>query len=310
YAGQAVAAAGPFPLLDDGVRFVRERLLEDGPQLNPAYTVEGRKVPDQSRIDLPGYPGSSDIVGNWVNRQFQLDAFGEALLLFAAAGRRDRLDADSWKAAEVAVEAIASRWTEPDAGLWEIEPRAWTHSRLICVAGLRAISGLREAGAAAGRWTTLADRILADTGHAAVHPTGRWQRAADDPRVDAALLLPAIRGAVPPGEPRTRATLEAVVADLTEDGSCSRSRPDDRPLGRSEGAFLLCGFVVALAEQQQRDHLAAARWFERTRAACGPPGLLSEEFDIQQRQLRGNLPQAFVHALLLECAVDQGRGRE
>ena len=28
----------------------------------------------------------------------------------------------------------------------------------------------------------------------------------------------------------------------------------------------------------------------------------SEEYDISQRQLRGNLPQAFVHAQMLECA--------
>ena len=62
---------------------------------------------------------------------------------------------------------------------------------------------------------------------------------------------------------------------------------------------------MALAYAQQGDHLIAARWFEQNRAACGPPGLLSEEFDITQRQLRGNLPQAFVHALLLECAVEQ-----
>ncbi len=51
--------------------------------------------------------------------------------------------------------------------------------------------------------------------------------------------------------------------------------------------------------------MAAARWFERNRAACGPPGLLTEEFDVEQRQLRGNLPQAFVHALLLECAAQE-----
>lgn len=38
--------------------------------------------------------------------------------------------------------------------------------------------------------------------------------------------------------------------------------------------------------------------------ACGPAGLLSEEFDVQQRQLRGNLPQAFVHAMLLETATN------
>ena len=60
---------------------------------------------------------------------------------------------------------------------------------------------------------------------------------------------------------------------------------------------------MALAYHQQGEHVSAARWFERNRAACGPPGLYSEEFDVTQRQLRGNLPQAFVHALLLECAA-------
>jgi GH15 family glucan-1,4-alpha-glucosidase len=89
-----------------------------------------------------------------------------------------------------------------------------------------------------------------------------------------------------------------------EDGDCYRHRPDERPLGPSEGAFLLCGFLMTLAYAQQGDHLTAARWFERNRAACGPPGLW-EEFDVTQRQLDGNLPQAFVHALLLECAVEQ-----
>jgi hypothetical protein len=41
YAGQAVAAAGAHPLLDDAVRFVSERVLADGPQLKPAYRVTG-----------------------------------------------------------------------------------------------------------------------------------------------------------------------------------------------------------------------------------------------------------------------------
>ena len=103
YAGQAVAKAGPHPLLDDAVRFVADRLLEDGPELKPAYTTTGGPVPDERRLDLPGYPGGADIVGNWVNEQFQLDAFGEALLLFAAAADHDHLDADGWRAAEVAV---------------------------------------------------------------------------------------------------------------------------------------------------------------------------------------------------------------
>jgi GH15 family glucan-1,4-alpha-glucosidase len=311
YAGEAVAKSGPHPLMDDAVRFVSQRLLADGPQLKPAYTNLGDTIPNQRRLGLPGYPGASDIVGNWVNEQFQLDAFGEALLLLAAAGRHDHLDADGWRAAEAAVAAIEQRWQEPDtdAGIWEIEPDAWTHSRLICAAGLRQIASTGPTGEQAARWASLADRIVSDTAEHALHPSGRWQRSPGDPSIDAALLLAGIRGAIDASDPRTLATLHAVEAELVQDGYCYRFRPDERPLGEAEGAFLLCGFWMALAYAQQGDHVSAARWFERNRAACGPPGLCSEEFDVDQHQMRGNLPQAFVHALVLECAVTQFSAR-
>ncbi|HEX6699688.1 MAG TPA: glycoside hydrolase family 15 protein [Gaiellaceae bacterium] len=303
YCGQAVAAAGPYPLLDSSVRFVRERLLEDGRELRPVYTTTGGRVPDERSLDLVGYPGGTDVVGNHAAKQFQLDAFGEALLLFAAAARHDRLDAETWRAAEIAAEAIHDRWRERDAGIWELDPDEWTHSRLICAAGLRAIAARGPGKDQAARWLALADAITADAAARCLHPTGRWQRSPTDERIDCALLMPTIRGAIAPDDPRSVETLRAVEGELTEDGYAYRYRPDARPLGEAEGAFLLCGFVLSLAHAQRGDHVAAARWFERNRAACGPPGLLAEEFDVLQRQLRGNLPQAFVHALLLECAV-------
>jgi len=228
--------------------------------------------------------------------------------LLAAAGRHDHLDADGWRAVEAAVDAIERRWHEPDAGVWELEPQAWTHSRLVCAAGLRRVAGLQSSEQAAS-WLALADAIVADTANHALHPAGYWQRSPTDDRIDAALLLPAIRGGIPADDPRTIATLERVAADLTQDGFCYRYRPDERPLGQSEGAFIMCGFLMALAYAQQGDPVRAARWFERNRAACGPAGLLSEEFDVTQRQLRGNLPQAFVHALLLQCAVTEPEGQ-
>ncbi|MGH8154149.1 MAG: glycoside hydrolase family 15 protein, partial [Rhodanobacteraceae bacterium] len=301
FTGEAVATAGPFPLLDDAVRFVVARLLDDGPTLKPAYTTMGGRIPGQRSLHLPGYPGGYDIVGNHVNVEFQLDGFGESLLLLAAAARHDHLDADGWRAAEAAADAIAARWTEPEAGIWELDNQRWTHSRLIGVAGLRAISG--APGAPARRianWLTLAETILADTAGHCTHPSGRWQRAPDDERVDAALLLPGIRGALPAGDPRTAATLAAVRRELRREGYVYRFRQHDGRLGDAEGAFLLCGFVAALAAHQQGDTVDAIRYFERNRAACGPPGLYSEEYDVKQRQLRGNLPQAFVHALMLE----------
>lgn len=169
------------------------------------------------------------------------------------------------------------------------------------MAGLRAIATHRTP-AAATRLSGLADRLLAETTRRGTDARGAWQRAPGRPGTDAALLLPPVRGALPAADPRTPATLPAVRTDLCEDGYVYRFAPDDRPLGEAEGAFLLCGFVMALACWHQGNRVEAFRWFERTRTACGPPGLLAEEYDVRQRQLRGNLPQAFVHALLLETA--------
>lgn len=303
FAGQAVAAAGAYPLLDDAVRFVGARLLQDGPGLRPAYTTAGGPIPDQRQLDLPGYPGGFDQVGNRVSHQFQLDAFGECLLLLAAAARHDRLDAAGWRAARIAADAVEKRWHEPDAGIWELDPRPWTHSRLICAAGLRAAAFAGAPAGDAARWLALADAIVAATAHGGLHPDGRWQRAPGDPGLDAALLLPALRGAVPADDPRTTATLQAYRAELTDDHFAYRFRHDDRPLAEAEGAFVMCGFVVALAEHQQGRTGSAYRWFERNRTACGPAGLYSEEYDIAQREMRGNVPQAFVHALMLEAAT-------
>ena len=304
FAGQAVAAAvGADPLLDAAVEFVGARLLADGAELAPAYTIHGEPVPGPRHVGLPGYPGGADVIGNHVRTQFQLDAFGEALLLFAAADAHGHLGEDGWRAADVAVEAIAQRSDEADAGIWELAPARWAHSRLACAAGLMAIARATGPGPRGATWQALADRLVTDAARDCLHPDGRWQRAPDDERLDAALVLAAVRGAMAPDDPRTRATLEAYRRELTQDGYAYRFRQDARPLGEAEGAFLLCSFALAMALECQGEHGEAVRWFERGRAACGPPGLFSEEFDVAQRQLRGNLPQAFVHATMLECAA-------
>ena len=68
YAGQAAAAIGDHTLLDGAVRFVSERVLTDGPDLRPAYTVAGGPVPDQRDVALPGYPGAP-VTGRQLGQQ-------------------------------------------------------------------------------------------------------------------------------------------------------------------------------------------------------------------------------------------------
>jgi len=190
---------------------------------------------------------------------------GETLLL-AAAARHDRLDRAHWQAAEAAVAAIKERGGDADGGIWELGEQRWTHSRLTCIAGLRAIAAVAPAAQGAS-WIGLAHALLADVTADCLHPSGRWQRAPGDQRIDAALLLPGLRGAMPPGDPRVLATLEAAVAELGDDGYMYRYRPDQRPLGAAEGAFLLC----------RRRRPRAGRGGRLSRRSCGgrserPPG--------------------------------------
>ncbi len=301
YAGLAVSVEEPHPLLDAALSFVTARVLEHGYDIAPAYRVDGTALPHERELGLAGYPGGKDVVGNWVKGQFQLDTCGELLQLYAAAARFDRLETDARTAADVVVETIERRWKAPDAGVWELDDAWWTQSRLACVAGLKSYASHLLPSEAA-RLVGLADRILAETSDRCLDERGAWRRSAENDGVDASLVLPSVRGALAPDDPRTVATYNAVISDLTQDGYVYRFSVDDQPLGAAEGSFLLCGFMMALAAFHQGDEVAAFRWFERTRASCGPPGLLSEEYDVRQRQMRGNVPQAFVHAMLLEAA--------
>ena len=112
---------------------------------------------------------------------------------------------------------------------------------------------------------------------------------------------------MPPGDERFARTVAAVRDSLADDGYVYRFRHRDSPsLHAAEGAFLMSGFHMAMAELALGRRTQAVRWFERNRGALGPPGLFTEEFDIVQRELRGNLPQAFVHAAALETAQRLG----
>ena len=220
YVGRAGACIpGGEAMLDDAVRWVVARLIADGDRMAPAYLPDGRPVPGVKVLeDLPGYPGGTDVIGNRIRDQFQLDAYGEALLLLALAASRGRLDQRGWNAAAIAADTVERRWGEPDSGIWELEPKLWTQSRLICVAGLRALCQADPGSETTVRYLALADTILAQVARESVSDSGHWMRTPEDPRVDAALLLAELRGAMAPGDPRSQATRHAVQDGLADDG--------------------------------------------------------------------------------------------
>ena len=93
FAGLAAAAHHHDGLLDSAVGFVADRLLADGPQLKPAYTVDGRPVPDQRPI--PGLRATRAPAAAWGTGSTSSSSSTRSAKpsnCSAAAGRAGRLD--------------------------------------------------------------------------------------------------------------------------------------------------------------------------------------------------------------------------
>ena len=122
--------------------------------------------------------------------------------------------------------------------------------------------------------------------------------------LDASTLLAAIFNFLPLDDQRLRATVDAIAANLTEDGYVLRYRTDETDDGMSgkEGTFLICSFwlVSALAIVGELDR--ARGLMERLLRIASPLGLYAEEFDTGTARHLGNFPQAFSHLALIEAA--------
>jgi GH15 family glucan-1,4-alpha-glucosidase len=230
---------------------------------------------------------------------------GDALRLVPT--EQDDQDAH-WAFLVGVIEAAATRWREPDSGIWELRggPRHLVHSKVACWAALD--RGLRLATrtgrpAPLSRWRRVRDQI-----RAAVHQHGYdrhrgiFTQAFGADELDAALLqLPALRF-VDWCDPRMLRTTDAIAATLGRDGLVRRYRADDGLAG-GEGAFLACTFWLAecLARQGRQDQ--ARSWFARATATANDLGLLAEQVDPRNGELLGNFPQGLSHLAHLAAAV-------
>src|SRR5262249_48953417 len=126
------------------------------------------------------------------------------------------------------------------------------------------------------------------------------------PELDASLLMIPLVGFLPPHDERVIATVAAIERELVRDGFVLRYLTDSRGtidgLPKGEGAFLPCTFWLVETLGLLGRHDDARRLFERLVGLANDVGLLSEEYDPASGRLLGNLPQAFTHLALINCA--------
>ena len=279
-------------------------------QLRPVYPLVGDEaLPEAVLPELAGYAGSRPVrIGNAAEHQVQLDVFGPVVdLAWRLCDAEVTLTERHWEVVKAVVGAVATRWGEPDHGIWEERrpPRHHVHSKVMCwMAVDRAIKiAERIDPELAPHWRPLRHQIAADVilnGWSEQRRSYTTAYGSDD--LDASLLWIGLSGLLPPDDSRFVSTLKAVESDLRDGQTVYRYRHDDGLPG-TEGGFLICTswLIEAYVLIGQLDDARAL--FDRYLDLCGPTGLLPEQYDPASERLLGNHPQAYSHLGLINAAI-------
>jgi GH15 family glucan-1,4-alpha-glucosidase len=278
------------------------------------YGVSGeRRLTEFIAEWLPGYDGNPVRIGNAAADQFQLDVYGEVMdALYQARSTGFGAGRSTWALQKALMSVVEKRWREPDEGIWEVRggSRHFTHSKLMAwVAADRAVRSIERFGVDGplDEWRRLRQDIADDVLENGYDPERRtFTQYYGSRELDAALLMIPIVGFLPADDERVVGTVAAIEQELYVDGFVLRytqdhhSQQDGLPPG--EGAFLACTFWLADNYSLQGRGDEATALFERLLSLRTDLGLLAEEYDIAERRLVGNFPQAFSHVPLINTA--------
>jgi len=289
-------------------------------QLQILYSISGERwLPEHEIPWLAGFEDSRPVrLGNAASNQTQLDVYGEVVNALHLARAADlQQSQEAWSLQKVLLAKLEDIWQSPDCGIWEVrgEPRAFTHSRMMCwVAFDRAVDNAERYGldGPVERWRKLRETIHADVcAHGFDPKLNSFVQTYGGKALDASLLLMPQVGFLPASDPRVLGTIAAIERNLTRDGFVLRysTADTDDGLAGDEGAFLVCSFWLADAYVMCGRLDDARALLRRLMALRNDLGLLAEEYDPAARRQLGNFPQAFSHIGLINTLRNVAEAR-
>ncbi|MGA9463094.1 MAG: glycoside hydrolase family 15 protein [Terracidiphilus sp.] len=289
-------------------------------QVQIMYGIKGERQMVEWEVNwLSGYEGSRPVrIGNAAALQLQLDIYGEMLDCFFHAQHVDRHSEDDFRVLVLLLNHLETIWRQPDQGIWETrgKPQHFTHSKMMAwVAFDRAVLLAEQLKyrAPLEKWRSIRDTIHKEI-CAKAYNKGKncFTQAYGSEQLDAALLLMPLVGFLPGNDPRVVGTVEAIERELMPDGLVMRynTKKVDDGLPPGEGLFLACSFWMVSSLKAIGRPRDARKLLNRLLTLRNDLGLLSEQYDMKNKRLVGNFPQAFSHIALVNAAfyLDDGVG--
>jgi GH15 family glucan-1,4-alpha-glucosidase len=282
-------------------------------QIQSLYGIKGeRRLPEWELDWLPGYENSKPVrIGNAASQQFQLDVYGEvSVALSRTPEAQDELRTSSTGLEAALIDHLCHVWDQPDEGIWETRGGAkhFVHSKVMAWMALDRAVKRHEHFDGVGdvkRWRKNRDLL-----HKEICAKGfnkklnSFTQSYGSKALDASCLRLPLVGFLPVDDPRIVGTIDAIQKGLMKDGLVQRYDPGKSSDGLKggEGTFLACSFWMVTCLWLINRKQEATEMFDRLLALRNDVGLLSEEYDVQDKRMLGNFPQALSHIALTHAA--------
>jgi GH15 family glucan-1,4-alpha-glucosidase len=273
------------------------------------YAIDGTADLKESELThLKGYLNSKPVrVGNAAYQQKQLDIYGEVMdTMLRLSDYAGRIDETLWPFLRHVCELSAKQWHNPDMGIWEVRSKAlnFVYSKVMCWVALdRGILIAKRYGFDADiqQWKIEANKIKQDILKKGYNETIKsFTQAYENHALDASNLAIGLMGFLPMDDYRIQGTIHAISKSLSEGDFLKRYTTDDG-LKSGEGVFLLCSFWLIESLVLSNKIEEAEALLKKTIIASNTLGLFSEEYDVKQKRMLGNFPQAFTHIGLINA---------
>jgi GH15 family glucan-1,4-alpha-glucosidase len=268
----------------------------------PMYTPDHSLVPRMQEIQLKGYLNSLPVnTGNGSRTQLQLGTTANVLIAAKLIYNKYKIR-EHWSVVAETADFLAENWHREDHGIWEESKMQYTTSKVLTAVGLMFIAKHTDDPQQKKRWKDAEQEIRKFVKENCINSEGAYAAAAGQEAVDISAILFPTWGYTSMDAPEMKATIKVLERDYKK-GTLYRRHLFEFD-SKKEGAFLAGSLWMA-------QYYIYLKEFDKAREIIGEAlkyttdlGFFSEEADIENQRMIGNIPQTFVHASFIGAVID------